>query len=90
MPAANEEDAVSFVHTPAGAVPELTADGATLRVLADEPAIYPVLGYVAVASALLEPNTMAVVSEATELVATNGPARFAVVGGQPLRHRFFG
>ena len=56
--------------------------------LADEQAIYPVQGNVAVAGVLLEPCTMAVVSEITELVATDGPARFAVVGGLPVGHRF--
>ncbi|OYT92056.1 MAG: hypothetical protein CFE43_10005 [Burkholderiales bacterium PBB3] len=123
LPEAHEEDAASFVHTPANAIPELTVDGATVRVLvgaafgahspvatlsptlyldvqlpagarwtlpmlADEQAIYPVQGNVALAGAPLEPHTMVVVSEATELVATDGPARFAVVGGQPLGHRF--
>ena len=123
LPEAHEEDAASFVHTPASAIPELTVDGATVRVLvgdafgahspvatlsptlyldvqvpagakwtlpmlAEEQAIYPVQGGVTVAGVLLEPHTMAVVSEATELVATDGPARFAVVGGQPLGHRF--
>ena len=123
LPEANEEDAASFVHTPANALPELTVDGATVRVLvgeafggrspvatlsptlyldvqlpagtpwklpmlAQEQAIYPVQGRVAVAGVPLEPHTMAVVSEASELVATDGPARFAVVGGQPLGHRF--
>ncbi len=123
LPEAHEEDAASFVHTPASAIPELTVDGATVRVLvgeafgarspvatvsptlyldvqlpagvtwtlpmlAEEQAIYPVQGRVTLAGAPLEPHTMAVVSDATELVAIDGPARFAVVGGQPLGHRF--
>ena len=123
LPEAHEEVAASFVHTPASAIPELTVDGATVRVLvgdafgarspvasmsptlyldvqlpagatwtlpmlADEQAIYPVQDNVTVDGALLEGHTMAVVSEATELAATDGPARFAVVGGQPLGHRF--
>ena len=124
LPEAHEEDAASFVHTPAQAIPELTVDGATVRVLvgdafgvrspvatvsptlyldvqlpagatwtlpilAEEQAIYPVQGSLSVAGAPLEPHTMAVVSAATELLATtDAPARFAVVGGQPLGHRF--
>ena len=60
----------------------------TLPMLAQEQAIYPVQGHLAVAGTPLDPHTMAVVSGATELVATQGPARFAVVGGQPLGHRF--
>ena len=122
LPEAHEEDAASFVHTPAHAIPELTVDGATVRVLvgdafgarspvaavsptlyldvqllaarswtlpmlAEEQAIYPVRGNVALDGAALVPHTMAVVSEATALMATDGPARFAVVGGQPLGHR---
>ena len=56
--------------------------------LADEQAIYPVQGNVAVAGVSFERHTMAVVLEATELLATDGPVRFAVVGGQPMGHRF--
>jgi len=56
--------------------------------LAEEQAIYPVQGSLELAGAPLAQHTMAVVSEAMELVATDGPARFAVVGGQPLGHRF--
>ncbi|WEF34989.1 pirin family protein [Pseudoduganella chitinolytica] len=33
LPQANEEDAPAFSHTPAEAIPELTVDGATVRVL---------------------------------------------------------
>jgi len=33
LPQANEEDAPGFSHTPAGAIPELTVGGATVRVL---------------------------------------------------------
>ena len=60
----------------------------TLPMLAEEQAIYPVQGTLAVAGVQLEPHTMAVVSNATELVAADGPARFAVVGGKPLGRRF--
>ena len=123
LPEAHEEDAATFVHTPASAIPELTVDGATVRILvgeafgahspvatlsptlyldvqlpagatwtlpmlAEEQAIYPVQGSLSVAGAPLSTHTMAVVSEATELRATDGPARFAVVGGQPLGRRF--
>ena len=96
LPEANEEDAASFVHTPASAIPELTVDGATVRVLvgeafgarspvatlsptlyldvqlpagstwtlpmlAEQQAIYPVQGSVALAGAALAPHTMAVI-----------------------------
>ena len=59
-----------------------------LPMLAEEQAIYPVQGSVAVAGAALAPHTMAVMAECAELVATDGPVRFVVVGGQPLGHRF--
>lgn len=123
LPEAHEEDAASFVHTPASAIPELTADKATVRVLvgeafgarspvatvsptlyldvqlpagaqwtlpllAEEQAIYPLQGQVTLDGTALEPHSMAVMSDAVTLKATEGPARFAVIGGQPLGHRW--
>lgn len=123
LPEAREQDAASFSHTPASALPELIVDGATVRVLvgdafgakspvepvsptlyldvrlpagaqwtlpilAQEQAIYPVHGSVLLDDAPIEPHSMVVLTQAAVLRASDAPARFVVVGGEPLGRRF--
>jgi redox-sensitive bicupin YhaK (pirin superfamily) len=122
LPMDQEEVPASFIHTPAAALPELTQQGAavrvlvgeafgakspvatlsptlyldvhlpagatwTLPVLAEEQAVYVVDGAVSVDGQTLEPNTMAVPSGPVQISAEQS-ARFVVIGGQPLGHRF--
>jgi redox-sensitive bicupin YhaK (pirin superfamily) len=120
LPVEHEESDPTFAHTPAGDIPEISAQGAPVRVLvgqafgakspvatlsptlyidvqlqagqtfelpplAPEMALYPVQGQVLVDGTVAAANTMAVLSpEGNRVQAVNGPARFAVVGGEPL------
>ncbi|NPC56730.1 pirin family protein [Caenimonas soli] len=66
------------VTLPAGGSIELPA-------LAPELALFPVLGEVSVDGELLAPQAMAVLQPgASTVVTAGGPARFVVIGGEPL------
>lgn len=60
----------------------------TLPVLAAEQAVYGVEGSMAVNGQVLEPHTMAVLSESVHITAGEQGARLVVIGGQPLGRRF--
>jgi len=120
LPLAHEEDAPSFTHTAAAAIPEVTVGDARVRVLigevfgarspvttasqtiyldvtlpaggsvavppiAPEMAVYVVHGEVSVDGASPGANVMTVLQpRAPALIAAAQPARFVVVGGEPL------
>ena len=69
------------VQLPAGATWELP-------MLAQEQAVYPVQGSLAIEGVPLEAHHMAVQSGSATLAASEGPTRFVVIGGQPLGRRW--
>jgi len=124
LPLANEEDAPSFAHTPASAIPEVRLEGASVRVLIgsafgktspvatysqtlyldivlqagqelglahlpQEAAIYPVSGDLAVDGAALALHAMVLLDTGSSpLLRASTDARFVVIGGEPIGHRF--
>jgi hypothetical protein len=127
LPAADEEMAPAFVHTPAAAIPEFEAGGARVRVLAgeafgvvspvavrsptlaldialaagdalplpvaatleDERAVYVVDGAVTLDGEPLAPQHLTVLAPGEEpLLAAEGDARVALIGGAPLGPRY--
>jgi len=60
----------------------------TLRMLAEEQAVYVVQGEVHIDTQALAPHTMAVLADAAVLTAGPEGARLVVIGGQPLGRRF--
>lgn len=123
LPEAHEEDAPSFVHTPAAAIPQVALPGMVARVLigeafglrspvaplsptlyldlnlspggrlvldapAPERALYAVDGSFTVDGEAVPPFTMVVLTpDSRPVVASEGGARIALVGGAPLGHR---
>ncbi|MBR7801310.1 pirin family protein [Undibacterium fentianense] len=59
-----------------------------LPMLADEQAIYPIEGELSNVDAVMEANTLQLQSAPLVLSSGNLPARFVVIGGQALGHRF--
>lgn len=59
-----------------------------LPMLADEQAIYPVHGKLEIDTRTLADNTMLVMTTSQSIKTENTPARFVVIGGQPLGRRF--
>jgi len=59
-----------------------------LPMLADEQAIYPVIGDLFVAAEKLESHTMLVVDQEQSISSAEHPSRFVLIGGQALGHRF--
>jgi redox-sensitive bicupin YhaK (pirin superfamily) len=124
LPAAHEEDAPSFSHTPSSAIPEVNVAGASVRVLIgsafgktspvatfsqtlyldvvlqagqeiglahlpQEAAVYPVAGELTLDGAALAPRSMALLSpDSSPLLRAESDARFVVIGGEPIGHRF--
>lgn len=121
LPREFEEVEPSFAHTPAGEIPELVVDGATVRVLIGEAfgrkspvatfsqtlyldvqlpagtalqlppvcaemAVYAVDGDLVVDGNTQAALTMAVLTagDTSTLAAPDAPARFVVIGGEPL------
>jgi redox-sensitive bicupin YhaK (pirin superfamily) len=124
LPVANEEDAPSFAHTPASAIPEVNVDGASVKILIgsafgktspvltysqtlyldivlqagqeiglahlpEEAAVYPISGELELDGGKLAPHEMALLdSGASPLLRAASAARFVVIGGEPIGHRF--
>ncbi|MFL6692619.1 MAG: pirin family protein [Ramlibacter sp.] len=124
LPEAKEETEPSFVHTPSGAIPQVQAGAAQVRVLvgeafgarspvvpasptlyldvalpqggafelppiAAELAVYPVQGALALDGQAMLPHQMLVIGPgATARIEASGPARFVVVGGEPIGPRY--
>ena len=125
LPEAKEESEPSFVHTPAGAIPQVQLGAAQVRVLvgeafgarspvvpasptlyldvalpqggvfelpplAPELAVYPVQGEPRLDGDSMLPWQMQVLEPAAtaRIEAAAGPARFVVVGGDPIGPRF--
>lgn len=59
-----------------------------LPMLAEEQAIYPVQGKLEIDTQILADHTMLVITTSQNIKTGNTPARFVVIGGQPLGHRF--
>ncbi len=124
LPLAHEEEAPSFSHTPATALPRGEVGGAQVKVLIGaafgmvspvrtfsptlyldvslpageqlsltdlppEAAIYPVGGVLRLDGVALVEHTMALLDTgAAALVRADSDARFMVIGGEPIGHRF--
>ncbi|RYY94524.1 MAG: pirin family protein [Comamonadaceae bacterium] len=123
LPESAEESAPTFVHTPAGAIPQLQADAAQVRVLvgdafgarspvapasptlyldvelprggvfdlpslAAELAVYPVQGELTLDGEPAQRRMLVLQPGVTARIQADGPARFVVVGGEPLGPRY--
>lgn len=60
----------------------------TLPILADEQAIYPIIGDIQIDQQRLPEHTMLVTETARQIQSGDGAVRFVVIGGKPLGHRF--